>query len=95
MRNKTAKKLRHMAEVICLKEGTKLGEGYREYHQAMNCPRWEEFIGEDGLPMIDPDTGRPNMVVKPGPGTITTAWRVRAIYKQLKKAWKEGYRDRR
>ena len=95
MRNKTAKKLRHMAEVICLKEGTKLGEGYREYHQAMNCLRWEEFIGEDGLPMIDPDTGRPNMVVKPGPGTITTAWRVRAIYKQLKKAWKEGYRDRR
>ena len=82
-----------MAIAICKDQGTSPGEGYREYHQAMNCPRWEEYTDPDtGLPMIDPDTGRPNMVVKPGPGTITTAWRVRAIYNQLKKAWKEGYR---
>jgi hypothetical protein len=63
------------------------GEGYNEYHQAMNHMEWE--------PMIDPDTGHPVMVggqatMKPGkyPGTITCAWHVRTMYQQLKERWK-------
>jgi len=44
------------------------------------------------MPMIDPDTGKPNMIVKNGPGTITTKYRVRQLYIHLKKAWKLGYR---
>jgi len=90
MRGSRAKKLHRIATeyvVGVLKKGA--GEGYNEYHQAMNMIEWE--------PMLDPNTGHPVMVggqatMKPSkfPGTITCAWHVRTMYQQLKTRWKRG-----
>lgn len=88
MRGKRAKYLRKLAGEVLLAKGVSLGEDHRVYNQAMNCPRWEEYKGPDGLPMIDPDTGDPMMIIKKGPGTLTHANRHRVLYKQLKNSWK-------
>jgi hypothetical protein len=87
MRGSRAKKLRRLAaEYVVGAMKKSAGEGYNEYHQAMNHIEWE--------PMLDPETGYPVMVggqatLKPAkhPGTITCAWHVRVMYQQLKKQW--------
>ena len=87
MNGKRAKKLRKIALGLLHKEGVSGGEGVNTYNQAMNCPQWKPYIDEEGMPKIDPDTKEPLMIIKRGPGTITTAHRFRILYKELKRRW--------
>ena len=87
MNGSRAKKLRRIATeyvVGAMKKGA--GEGYNEYHQAMNHIEWEPMLDDNGHPLMV--GGSPTM--KPGkhPGTITCAWHVRVMYQQLKTRWK-------
>jgi hypothetical protein len=89
MRGTRAKKLHRIAVeyvVGALKKGA--GEGYNEYHQAMNHIEWEPHLDSNGHPVIV--GGQATM--KPGkfPGTITCAWHTRVMYQQLKTRWKRG-----
>ena len=87
MRGSRAKHLRKMAAQLVLQNGAKgLGDGFNQYHQAMNMIQWEPQLDDEGFPMRDPEGMG---LMKPGkfPGTITTAWKWRAMYKTLKKMW--------
>ena len=84
MRGKKAKRLRRLAGDLCRKEGIKLGEGYRQYNQAMNRIDWVPQLKDDGMPLLDPD-GQPLMKPDKCPGTITCAWKARVMYKNLKR----------
>jgi hypothetical protein len=87
MRGKRAKHLKLIATqyvVSVMKKGA--GEGYNEYHQAMNRIEWQPQLKDNGHPMLDPDGVA---LMKPGKaaGTITSAWHVRVMYQGLKKQW--------
>jgi hypothetical protein len=84
MRGKRAKKLRKLAAYMCEKDGIKLGEGYNQYNQAMNRIDWEPQLMDDSMPMLDPE-GVPLMKPTKQPGTITTAWKFRTMYQNLKR----------
>jgi hypothetical protein len=92
MRGKKAKKLRKLAMSLLHKEGMSAGEGFNQYNQAMNRMEWEPQLDDDGLPLMDPE-GQPLM--KPGyaPGTLTTAWKFRTMYQNLKRIYKVAKRD--
>ena len=66
------------------------GEGHGEYNQAMNMIEWEPQLDDNGHPLFDPDG---HALLKPGkfPGTITNAWKVRVLYRILKKQWKVSH----
>jgi len=89
MRGKRAKKLRRIALQYVLTVMKKsAGEGRNEYNQAMNRIEWEPMLNpETSHPMMDPD-GFPLMKPGKAPGTITSAWHWRVMYKSLKKQWK-------
>ena len=87
MRGTQAKKLRRLATeyvVGAMKKGA--GEGYNEYHQAMNHIEWEPKLDDNGHPLMI--GGQATMVPGKHPGTITCAWHVRTMYQQLKTRWK-------
>jgi hypothetical protein len=87
MRGKRSKHLMNIARQYVagvMKKGA--GEGYNEYHQAMNRIDWEPQLKENGHPMLDPD-GHALMKPAKAPGTITCAWHVRVMYQGLKKQW--------
>jgi hypothetical protein len=89
MRGSRAKKLYRAAVSMVvghMKKGA--SEGRNEYHQAMNRIEFEPQLGEDSLPMMDPEGFA---LMKPGkfPGTITCAWHVRTMYQSMKKQWKQ------
>ena len=84
MNGKKAKRLRKLAGALCRKEGIKLSEGYRQYNQAMNRIDWVPQLDDNGLTVMDPD-GMPLMKPDKCPGTITCAWKVRVMYKNLKR----------
>ena len=92
MNGKKAKRLRRLATIICQQEKVPLGKGYNEYNQAMNRISWEPTKDGDGNIARDPETGDP--LIKPGkaPGTITTAWQWRTLYKKLKRQFSNGRR---
>lgn len=90
MRGKRAKYLRRMAAELVIRDGAKgLGEGYNEYHQAMNMIQWGPQLDESGLPMLDPE-GMALMKPDKFPGTITNAWKWRVMYRTLKRMWKRN-----
>jgi hypothetical protein len=84
MRGKKAKRLRRLAGTLCRQEGIKLGEGYNTYNQAMNRIDWVPQLDDKGYPMMDPE-GVPMMKTDQCPGTVTCAWKVRVMYKGLKR----------
>jgi hypothetical protein len=86
MRGKRAKLLRRQAKAYVLYQLKKpLGEGYNTYHQVENRMSMEPVLDDDGFPRQDED-GTPLLGIKKKPGTITTGWHFRTIYKILKKA---------
>jgi hypothetical protein len=92
MRGSRSKKLYRLAhEYVVGVMKKSAGEGFNQYHQAMNRIDWEPQLTDKGHPLFDPD-GHPLM--KPGkfPGTITCANHVRVMYKALKKQWKNRAR---
>lgn len=95
MRGKRAKFLRNLAASYVV--GTmnkKLGEGCNEYNQAMNRIDWEPQLDDQGHPMKDPE-GVALMKPAKAPGTITSAWHWRVMYRQLKKWWvRNGHNGR-
>ena len=84
MNGKKAKRLRKMAEALLRKDGHKLGDGYREYNQAMNRIDWVPQLDNDGFPLIDPD-GVPLMKPEQTPGTLTSAYKIRVLHQGLKR----------
>lgn len=87
MNGKRAKKLRRMAleyVVGVMKKGAE--EGYNQYNQAMNRIEMQPSLDENGHPILVGGQA----VLKPtkAPGTITSAWHLRTMYKHLKKRWK-------
>jgi len=92
MRGKRAKALRKLAEkytVGIMKK--KISDGYGLYHTAMNKIEWQPQLDDAGLPMRDPD-GVPLIKPGPAPGTITSAWQWRVLYRRLKKQWQKRVR---
>lgn len=89
MNGKRAKRLRKAALLICHKVlKVSGGEGMNTYNQAMNCVGWGNPKDKDGHPLLDGD-GFPLMsVVNNLPGTITTGWKWKIVYNQLKKEYK-------
>ena len=85
MNGKRAKRLRHMARLLCKREGIKLGDGYNHYNQAMNRIDWIPQLDDDGLTVLDPD-GVPLMKPSKVEGTLTTAWKYRTMYQGLKRS---------
>lgn len=92
MRGKRAKKLRRMAEKICTEVlNIDLMEGYNVYNQGRNCVGFAPATRPDGSVMTDVD-GTPLITVKNDfPGTITTAWKLRTLYQNLKRRYKNGF----
>jgi hypothetical protein len=101
LNNKRAKYLRKLARTICITENIGPGDGYNEYNQLENCvcwaaafadgkpPTWDDpEKDENRLPALDPE-GHKLIAPYRRPGTITTAWRFRMIYQNLKRLWKE------
>jgi hypothetical protein len=93
MRGKRAKLLRKAAASVCqniLK--VKLSDGYNVYNQARNMRGWVPMTDADGFPMKDPDGTPLKKLVDDLPGTITSAWKFRTMYKNLKAQYKKRFR---
>jgi len=87
MRGKRAKALRKLAATYVTTIMKKsLGDGYNVYNRAMNSKGWDSQLDDKGLPMKDPD-GVLLMKVVNKPGTITSDWKWRNLYRILKKRW--------
>ncbi|GAF70445.1 unnamed protein product [marine sediment metagenome] len=94
MNGERARKLRHMAVLICqdVLKLEDLDDGYNVYNQARNCRGWAPATDSKGEVMYDGDGMALKQLVNTLPGTITCAQRLRAVYKQLKKQFREGKR---
>jgi len=92
MNGRRSKILREAARQVLQHEGTKWSEGFNTFEVLKNRKEWMPYEGPTGLPLKDPDTGEPMMVLKKARGTIKSAWKLRIMYHLLKRAWKEAGR---
>jgi len=101
MRGKRSKWLMLYAKRLLTVEGVKLGEGYNHYNQARNCPNWEPaYVDGHRHDFEDDDNNIAHERMKdpegtllygqfPNPGTVQCAWKLRIMYQNLKRLWKE------
>jgi hypothetical protein len=80
-----------MTTQLMIHEKKALGKGYGQYNVEKNSKSWEPYLGADGSPLSDPDTGQPMMMLKKIDGTVTCAYDFRILYHLLKKAWKAAH----
>ena len=82
MNGRQARKLRNVAKGILLSQKVHLGEGYREYNVAMNSTQMVKDV-VDGHHVVKAEKA---------PGTITSAWRFRVLYRLLKREYVAKWR---